>query len=105
MRKSFSVIVMSTALLISGGTAAEAAGVATATSAGARKVIKTVSVGAGKGGAIVVKTGLSSKVIKTTTYSKRSAKPAAKSATPAKSAKPAKKLTVKMKVIKTGKRK
>lgn len=97
MRKSFSVIVMSAALLITGGTAADAAGVATATSAGTRKVIKTVSVGTSHGGAIVVKTRLSHKVIKTATATKRAGKPAVNSA------KSTKKLSVQ--VIKTAKRK
>lgn len=107
MRKSFSVIVMSAALLITGGTAADAAGVATSTSAGTRKVIKTVS--AGKVGAIVVKTRPSRKVIKTAKPAKRAVKPAVtstKSAAAKKAA--AKKLAAKrlsVKVIKTAKRK
>ncbi len=90
MRKSFSVIVMSTALLITGGAAADAAGVATATSAGTRKVIKTVSARTAKGGPVVVKTRHSTKVIKTAAPAKRAARLA--------SAKPT------VKVIKTAKR-
>ena len=57
MRKSFSVIVMSAALLITGGTAADAAG----SSAGVRKVIKTATVGTSKAAPVVIKTAKATK--------------------------------------------